>query len=189
MAGAASQAGGADSSQAPGLTSGLKGSVNVHRGTLLFVQQWQCISSFVFYIDEEWILFAATFSPKGNGTCTQNNSFLSRVSKSSVPFTCKFAMVMHFVLILPKWYGSRNNFYVLVTPNLVDNSVKVSDFSSQYSRRNSWKNISYLNMWKGEYQQACISHVILTWFCGEKEFERIKAILNAWCHWHILLSI
>ena len=50
MAGAASQAGDADSSRAPGLTSGLQGSVNVHRGYLLLVPQWQCISSFVFYI-------------------------------------------------------------------------------------------------------------------------------------------
>ena len=50
MAGAASQAGDTDSSRAPGLTSGLQGSVNVHRGALLLVPQWQCISSFVFYI-------------------------------------------------------------------------------------------------------------------------------------------
>ena len=50
MAGAASQAGDADSSRTPGLTSGLQGSVNVHRGALLLVPQWQCISSFVFYI-------------------------------------------------------------------------------------------------------------------------------------------
>ena len=50
MAGAASQAGEADSSRAPGLTSGLKGSVNVHSGALLLVPQWQCISSFVFFI-------------------------------------------------------------------------------------------------------------------------------------------
>ena len=50
MAGAASQAGDADSSRAPGLASGLQGSVNVHRGALLLVPQWQCISSFVFYI-------------------------------------------------------------------------------------------------------------------------------------------
>ena len=49
MAGAASQAGDTDSSRAPGLTSGLKGSVNVHRGALLLVSQWQCIISFVFY--------------------------------------------------------------------------------------------------------------------------------------------
>ena len=49
MAGAASQAGDADSSRAPGLTSGLQGSVNVHRGALLLVPQWQCISSVVFY--------------------------------------------------------------------------------------------------------------------------------------------
>ena len=50
MAGAASQVGDADSSRAPGLTSGLQWSVNVHRGALLLVPQWQCISSFVFYI-------------------------------------------------------------------------------------------------------------------------------------------
>ena len=39
MAGAASQAGDADSFRAPGLTSGLQGSVNVHRDTLLLVPQ------------------------------------------------------------------------------------------------------------------------------------------------------
>ena len=33
-----------------GLNSGLQGSVNVHRGALLLVPQWQCISSFVLYI-------------------------------------------------------------------------------------------------------------------------------------------
>ena len=49
MAGVASQAGDADSSRAPGLTSGLHESVNVHRGALLLVPQWQCISSFVIY--------------------------------------------------------------------------------------------------------------------------------------------
>ena len=37
MAGAASQAGDADSSQVPGLTSGLQRSVNIHRGALLLV--------------------------------------------------------------------------------------------------------------------------------------------------------
>ena len=48
MAGAASQARDADSSRAPGLTSGLQGSVNVHRAALLLVPQWQCISSLYF---------------------------------------------------------------------------------------------------------------------------------------------
>ena len=46
---ALSQAGDADSSRAPGLTSGLQGSVNVHRGAILLVPQWRCISCFVFY--------------------------------------------------------------------------------------------------------------------------------------------
>ena len=39
MVGAASQAGDGDSSRAPSLTSGLQGSVNVHRGALLLVPQ------------------------------------------------------------------------------------------------------------------------------------------------------
>ena len=39
MAGAASQAGDADFSRALGLTSGLQGSVNVHRGALWLVPQ------------------------------------------------------------------------------------------------------------------------------------------------------
>ena len=50
MAVAASQAGDADSSRAPGLNSGLQGSVNVHRGALFLVPQCRCTSSFVFYI-------------------------------------------------------------------------------------------------------------------------------------------
>ena len=39
MAGAASQTEDADSSRTSGLTSGLQGSVNVHRGALLLVPQ------------------------------------------------------------------------------------------------------------------------------------------------------
>ena len=46
MAGAVSQAGDADSSWAPVLTSDLQGSVNVHRGALLLVPQWRCIGFF-----------------------------------------------------------------------------------------------------------------------------------------------
>ena len=52
MAGAAIQAGDADSSRAPGLTSGFQGSRNVHRCALLLVSQRQCISSFVFFISQ-----------------------------------------------------------------------------------------------------------------------------------------
>ena len=58
MAGAASQAGDADSSRALGLSSGLQGSVNVRRGSLLLVPKWQCISSFVFYIFVTRVPFA-----------------------------------------------------------------------------------------------------------------------------------
>ena len=55
MAGGASITEDADFSRAPGLTSGLKGSVNVHRGALLLVPQWQCISSSVFYIVYKYV--------------------------------------------------------------------------------------------------------------------------------------
>ena len=58
MAGADSTAGDADSSRAPGLTSSFLGSVNVHRGAVLLVPQWQCISSFVFYIFDTLVPFA-----------------------------------------------------------------------------------------------------------------------------------
>ena len=57
MAGVASQAGDADYPRAPGLTSGLRGSVNVHRGPLLLVPQRQCISYFVFYIFKMHLYF------------------------------------------------------------------------------------------------------------------------------------
>ena len=50
MAVVASQAVDADSSRVPGLTSGLQRSVDVHRGALLLVPQWQYISSFVIHI-------------------------------------------------------------------------------------------------------------------------------------------
>ena len=59
---AASQAGDADSSRSPGHTSGLQGSVNVHRGAQLLVPQWQCISYFVFYINDAWFNSVLTFA-------------------------------------------------------------------------------------------------------------------------------
>ena len=65
IAGAASQAGDADSSRAPGLTSGLQGSVNVYNGALLLVPQWQCISSFVFYIIKIKSCFRKESLPRG----------------------------------------------------------------------------------------------------------------------------
>ena len=38
--------------------------------------------------------------------------FSSRVSKSDAPFSCKFPMVMHFVMILHKRCRSITKFYV-----------------------------------------------------------------------------
>ena len=39
--------------------------------------------------------------------------FMLRVSKSYLPFTCKFPMFMHFVPILYRHCKSKTNFYVL----------------------------------------------------------------------------
>ena len=45
--------------------------------------------------------------------------FTSRVSKSYVPFTCKFPMVMHFVSILHMRCRSKLIFMFLFTTKLV----------------------------------------------------------------------
>ena len=75
MAGAASQAGDADSSRAPGLTSGVQGSVNVYRGAVLLVPQWQGISSYIFYF---WMIkLFPVFTKSIN--CYSNNSNVTYV--------------------------------------------------------------------------------------------------------------
>ena len=64
MAVAASQAGDADSSRAPGLTSGLQGSVNVHRGThvgaTVTVHQFFCILYLIHTITFYFALYLKT---------------------------------------------------------------------------------------------------------------------------------
>ena len=55
MAGAASQAGDADSSQAPGLTSCLHGSVNVRRGALLSVATVTVHQFFCILHNDPWV--------------------------------------------------------------------------------------------------------------------------------------
>ena len=99
-AGAARQAGDADSSRAPGLTSGFQRSVNVHRGTLLLVPQCQCISSFVFYIcrtarvfdillykwltDNYWIISFTEKKGKISDTVTWHNTlYINRITTTS----------------------------------------------------------------------------------------------------------
>ena len=68
--------------------------------------------------------------------------FMSKVRKSYVPFTCKFPMVMHFVPIPHMRCRSKTNFYIfLITTKLVKNFVQLSDFSLQYSWRNSKKSV------------------------------------------------
>ena len=54
--------------------------------------------------------------------------FTSRVSKSSVRFTCKFPMVMHFVPILYRRCRAKINFYVFSYDKISLNFVQISDF-------------------------------------------------------------
>ena len=93
IAGAASQVGDADSSRAPGLTSGLQGSVNVHSGALLLVSQWQCISSCVFYI------YRYLFFVVGGIPTDQPKSVHSRcIIDHCVSFLC-----CNFTLLVFRW--------------------------------------------------------------------------------------
>ena len=78
MVGAACQAGDADSSRAPGLTSGLQGSVNVHRGALLLVPQWQNFCSFVFYINVMCIEICARNVINLKGYASRKNKPLNK---------------------------------------------------------------------------------------------------------------
>ena len=93
MAGAASQAGDADSCRAPGLTSGLQGSVNVHRGALLLVTRWQCISSCVFYI-YRCLIFVVNGIPTDQPKSVHNRCIIDH----SVSVLCS-----HFTLIVFRW--------------------------------------------------------------------------------------
>ena len=105
MAGAASQAGDADSSRAPGLTSGLQGSVNVHRGALLLGPQWRCISSFVFYI------FSHLFPlPCGAGSTGTREGFDPSVS---LPFS-DVLWLWHFLYSVGPHQVSSLHIYTFV---------------------------------------------------------------------------
>ena len=109
MTGAASQAGDADSSRAPGLTSGLQGSMNVHRGALLLVPQWQCISSFVFYMCLI-ILHYLTLGWKWRFFCvnetTRNaklNWILKHLSGRNCCFDAMCLIILNYLTLGWKW--------------------------------------------------------------------------------------
>ena len=71
MAGAASQAGDADSPRAPGLTSGLQGSLNVHRGALLVgttvkLHHFFCILHFCYTCSLSRVELVVQFPARGS---------------------------------------------------------------------------------------------------------------------------
>ena len=101
-AGAASQAGDADSSRAPGLTSGLQGSVNVHRGALLLVPQWQCISSFVFYTDikVDRAISASACDLKADDRKFESKSFFWHASELNKTFILEVGVTSQRIWLL-----------------------------------------------------------------------------------------
>ena len=86
MAGASSQAGDADSSRAPGLTSGLQGSMNAYRSALLMVPQWQCNNSFVLHMCCIWLSYTKC-SCYRHYPCTCRNREKGRDLTESDPVT------------------------------------------------------------------------------------------------------
>ena len=119
-AGAASQAGDADSSRAPGLTSGLQGSVNVHRDALLLVPQWQCSSSFIFYI-KLWPVIGdqfstGSFSMRGGVVKKNGGSLFNVENRPSIQYLIITDSVVlwkihKFDWLIPetKWYSCLHN--------------------------------------------------------------------------------
>ena len=81
---AASQEGDAVSSRAPGLTSGLQGSVNVHRSALVLVPQGQCISYFAFYIFNFYIKYSNWIRFQCDEDCKKNYASMARTPKRKV---------------------------------------------------------------------------------------------------------
>ena len=75
--------------------------------------------------------------------------FTSRVTKSYVPFTCKFPMVIHFVPILHRHCRSKTNFHVFSYDKISLKFCLSFRFSLQYSLRNSQKSIIWA-MWEEE---------------------------------------
>ena len=101
------------------------------------------------------------------GVCTRNckwTDFTFRVSKSCVPLTCKFSIVMHFVPILHRRCRSKT-FSVLVTTKLVKNFVKVSDFPLHYSRRNSKKKTPLSEPCENDNRSNIVT-ILYNFFCN-----------------------
>ena len=77
----------ADSSRAPGPTSVMQGSVNVHRGALLLVPQLRCISSFVFYIPKYAVFLTLLFYFLQSHRCCNGSNFY---------IVCSICYLYHF---------------------------------------------------------------------------------------------
>ena len=141
------QAGDADSSRAPGLTSGLQGSVSVHRGALLLMSQWQCISSFVFFIvlhykwglsndisvsDLDHDLYKS--SKKSNLRLCRRRGFSIRQTPLMIFFimwTNNSAVITGYILFSNKWqqyhFGILRSAPYGITAHLLINYMHIND--------------------------------------------------------------
>ena len=116
------------------------GGVNIHE-FLKMNESWRYLHENEAYEEyKKWQFFILM-----KGICTRNYKwFCVAVKKSYVSFTCKFPMVMHFILILHKCCrSSKIIFMFLITTKQVRNTVKVSALNSVYLQRNSQKSDSW----------------------------------------------
>ena len=100
---------------APGLTSGLQGSVNVHRVAQLLVPQGRCISSFVFYIGMITSNLDAPPS-KGNSAVKMIISQMRRVKRPGFDLGCieRLSCSLRYIILwqrLRKWCIVTSYFY------------------------------------------------------------------------------
>ena len=103
------------------------GGVNIHE-FLKMNESWRYLHENEAYEEyKKWQFFILM-----KGICTRNYKwFCVAVNKSYVSFTCKFPMVMHFILILHKCCrSSKIIFMFLITTKQVRNTVKVSALNS-----------------------------------------------------------
>ena len=116
------------------------GGVNIHE-FIKMNESWRYLHENEAYEEyKKWQFFILM-----KGIRTRNYKwFCVAVNKSYVSFTCKFPMVMHFILILHKCCrSSKIIFMFLITTKQVRNTVKVSALNSVYLQRNSQKSDSW----------------------------------------------
>ena len=134
-------------SGAPGLTSGLPGSVNVLRGALLLVPQWQCISSFVFYSSllkhiSVFINWRSWFSTNSAKILTPLKKYIYNSKASNFQWACPCGSSWTLL-----WHTDpRFSFYCSRTSSI--RSVVKTVIN------NTWKHFNYMYMYFKLYSNS-----------------------------------